>query len=220
MSTAERTAATFRVRGLVQGVGFRPFVYRLARDLGLAGWVCNDSAGVLIHVEGAANDLAGFEQRLGVEAPRAAVIASVTRQEAMPDGCCTFRVTNSRREPAPGEALRVPPDRAVCAACQGDVFNPSDRRHGYPFTTCTDCGPRYSIVRSLPYDRAATSMDGFPLCAACLAEYEDPLCRRFHAEPIACTDCGPQILLYEQPSRGARQSEPRLLSCRPGGSSL
>ena len=201
MPTVERTAASFRIRGLVQSVGFRPFVYRLAHELSLVGWVCNDSAGVLIHAEGSEDDLVRFEQRLRTNAPPAARIASITRQEAASNGYDTFRVTISRREPAPGEALRVPPDRALCLACRRDIFDPCDRRYVYPFTTCTDCGPRYSILRSLPYDRSFTSMDVFPMCTACRAEYEDPLCRRFHAEPIACPDCGPQVLLYERPGQ-------------------
>jgi hydrogenase maturation protein HypF len=201
MRTAERTAARFRVKGLVQGVGFRPFVYRLACELGLGGWVCNDPAGVLIHAEGDAEALARFEECLRGAAPRAAAIGSLTRQPAPPAGCETFRVAPSRPGTVTGATLRVPPDRAVCEACKEDVTDRPDRRHGYPFTTCTDCGPRYSILRALPYDRAATSMDRFPLCAACRAEYEDPSCRRFHAEPIACPACGPRVVLCDERGR-------------------
>ena len=201
MRTAEKNAAKFRVRGLVQGVGFRPFVYRLARTLGLAGWVRNDSSGVLIHAEGPANALSLFEQRLRAGAPAAAVVGAVACRRVPPAGYRDFRVTPSRSATPHTDGLRVPPDRAVCAACRADVADPADRRFGYPFATCTDCGPRYSVLHRLPYDRPATGMERFRPCPECRAEYEDPETRRFHAETLACPACGPQAALRDGTGR-------------------
>ena len=201
MRTAELTAARFRVRGVVQGVGFRPFVYRLACKLRLAGWVHNDPDGVLIHVEGEPQRLNRFEKLLIQRAPVAARIAGVGREAAVAEGHKQFRVAASVSNCNHIDQLRVPPDQACCAACIREVLDPHDRRYQYPLTTCTDCGPRYSIIRRLPYDRPSTSMAGFPLCSACEAEYTNPEWRRFHAQPIACPECGPQVALWDE--RGA-----------------
>ncbi len=193
-------AVEVAVQGVVQGVGFRPFVYRLARRLGLSGWVSNDTQGVCIHAEGPLRQLARFEELLAEQAPPAAAVTGVASVPARPAGHASFRILPSRRDEGarPGDAclVRVPPDRAACPECRRETANPADRRHGYPFTTCTDCGPRYSILRRMPYDRPDTTMAGFPLCPACRAEYEGPDHRRFHAQPIACPDCGPRVALW------------------------
>jgi hydrogenase maturation protein HypF len=197
-------AARFRVRGLVQGVGFRPFVYRVARDLGLRGWVCNDPAGVLVHAEGTPDALDQLSRLLQAHPPPAAVISSVVRTPKTPVGLADFLVVPSRPGRLQGNALRVPPDRVLCPACRRDTLDPANRRHGYPFTTCTDCGPRFSLLRSLPYDRSTTGMAGYPLCPNCHVEYTDPLNRRFHAETIACPDCGPRASLFKKPVNSAQ----------------
>jgi hydrogenase maturation protein HypF len=177
-----------RARGVVQGVGFRPFVYRLAREHGLGGYVLNDGDGVLIEVEGA--ELDGFAGELVTRAPAIATVDSVTAESLAPLGETDFRIVESV---AQGRSALIPPDLATCDRCLAELFDPADRRHRYPFINCTECGPRFTIVRSVPYDRPNTTMAGFPLCAECRREYEDPLDRRFHAEPIACPVCGPQL---------------------------
>jgi hydrogenase maturation protein HypF len=194
-------AASFRVRGVVQGVGFRPFVYRLARKLRLAGWVRNDADGVLIHAEGPPRQVERFEKLLIRKTPAQVRIASVTRDVAFPEGHRRFRITTSAGDTSRIEQVRVPLDRAACAVCVREVFDRDDRHYDYPLTTCTECGPRYSIIRRLPYDRPQTSMASFPLCRACDAEYGNPDRRRFHAQPIACPKCGPQVALWDD--RGA-----------------
>lgn len=195
-------AVALRVRGLVQGVGFRPFVFRLARQLRLTGWVRNDARGVAIHVEGHPRRLERFCAGLVHGAPRCAKVSGLQRVPAMPAGHTDFRIVPSSddgRETTDG--MRVPTDRATCPACRREVFDASNRRHGYPFTNCTSCGPRYSIVRDLPYDRPATSMAAFALCADCRREYQAPADRRFHAEPVACAVCGPQVALWNGEGR-------------------
>ncbi len=177
-----------RVRGCVQGVGFRPFAYGLARDMGLAGHVLNDADGVLIEVEGpAAGD---FVVALREQAPPLARIDDIEVCELAPTGGDGFAILESRGGRA---ATRIAADAAVCDACLGELRNPDSRFHGYAFVNCTHCGPRFTITRSLPYDRAQTSMAVFPMCAACRPEYTDPRNRRFHAEPVACPDCGPRL---------------------------
>lgn len=207
---ARLAAARFRVQGLVQSVGFRPFVYRAARGLHLRGWVCNDPAGVLIHVEGPAEALDQFSHLLHTQPPPAAVVSSIVRTAAPAEGLTDFQVVPSRPGPLQGNALRVPRDRVLCAACRREIFDPANRRHGYPFTTCTDCGPRFSLLHTLPYDRPTTGMAGFPLCPACHAEYTDPLDRRFHAETIACPACGPRLALRDAAGRPLAADEPAL----------
>ena len=188
-----RTRRAFRVSGIVQGVGFRPFVYRLAEAFALAGRVWNDSAGVGIEAEGAAEALDAFAAALRTEAPLAAAVASVTFSELPPTGEEGFRILPS---PA-GTAARtlVSPDLAVCADCRREILSTENRRYGYAFTNCTNCGPRYSIIRGVPYDRPLTSMALFQMCPACQREYDDPADRRFHAQPNACADCGPAYRL-------------------------
>ncbi|MGH3077591.1 MAG: carbamoyltransferase HypF [Gaiellaceae bacterium] len=179
-----------RVRGVVQGVGFRPFVHRLATRGGLGGFVLNDGEGVVVEVEGSERTLEAFLQALIDEAPPLARVDSVEADRVAVLGESSFAVVASR---AAGGSALVPPDVATCDACLEELFDSGDRRYRYPFLNCTDCGPRFTIVRSVPYDRSSTTMAGFPLCADCRREYEDPGDRRFHAEPIACPACGPRL---------------------------
>ncbi len=189
-----------RVRGAVQGVGFRPFVYRLARELALSGWVRNDGAGVIIEVQGAATEVDRFVQRLSNDAPRLARVASVeTREQSLGPPTAGFAIVESK---GGSVTTTVAADAAVCEDCLRELFEPNDRRYRYPFINCTQCGPRYTITRALPYDRAQTSMSGFAQCPACLAEYTSPAHRRFHAEPNACPVCGPRLALVDAEGQG------------------
>jgi hydrogenase maturation protein HypF len=190
-----------RVTGVVQGVGFRPFVYRLARSLELGGFVGNDSGGVFIEVEGTPDRLDGFVERLGADAPPASRIATIRVQERDVREQSGFEIVPSR-DFARAQTL-VSPDLTVCDACLAEISDPADRRHGYAFTNCTDCGPRYTIIESLPYDRPRTTMAAFAMCEACQQEYEDPADRRFHAQPNACPGCGPNLRLDRLASAGA-----------------
>lgn len=190
-----RVARVIRIRGTVQGVGFRPFAYRLAHRYGLGGWVGNDEAGVEIHAEGAEEDLAAFERALVAHAPPAAQIAAIEAVDGRPAGLAAFVIRPSDAGQAP--TVPISPDIATCQACLAELFDPGDRRYRYPYINCTDCGPRYSIVRGLPYDRPRTTMAGWPMCAACRREYDDPANRRFHAQPIACHACGPAYVFED-----------------------
>ena len=194
----------FRVSGIVQGVGYRPFVYRLAMRCGLTGWVLNDSAGVGIEAEGDAAELEKFAAALRDEAPLAASVTAVTVREMQPLGETAFRILPSPAGDAP--RTLVSPDLAVCADCRREVLDARDRRHGYAFTNCTNCGPRYSIIRGVPYDRLMTTMAAFRMCGACQGEYDDPADRRFHAQPNACADCGPAYRLLTE--AGAFDGDP------------
>ncbi|MGF1462683.1 MAG: carbamoyltransferase HypF [Maricaulaceae bacterium] len=180
--------AHVRVRGAVQGVGFRPFVWSLAQELGLAGSVLNDEDGVWVEAEGWALD--AFLSRLTTDAPPLARVDRVEVTETAPVGARQFTIARSAK--ASSAKTLITPDAATCPACLAEMFDPADRRYRYPFANCTHCGPRYTITASLPYDRAQTSMAGFPMCQACRGEYEDPADRRFHAQPNACADCGPR----------------------------
>lgn len=185
-----RQTVEIRVRGTVQGVGFRPTVWRLACDEGLVGEVFNDSLGVLIRTTGNSGAISQFLTRLHREAPPLSQIENIETQILAPQDFETFRITES----VGGEnRTRVTPDAAICAACRDEVLDPKERRYGYPFANCTHCGPRFSIVNEVPYDRVNTTMAAFPLCASCEREYREPSDRRFHAQPIACADCGPSI---------------------------
>jgi hydrogenase maturation protein HypF len=182
-----------RIEGTVQGVGFRPYVYRLADELGVAGHVLNDSRGVVVEVEAPEETVERFLARLPAEAPPLATVERVTSERLEELGEQGFAI---RESPAGGEPrAAVTPDSATCDDCLAEIFDPADRRHRYPFTNCTNCGPRFTIVRDVPYDRPATTMAGFTMCEACRAEYEDPSDRRFHAQPNACPECGPRLRL-------------------------
>ncbi len=193
-SGAPRVRRSLVVSGLVQGVGFRPFVYRLATELGLSGWVKNSRDGVRVEVEGAAHAVDELTRRIQSEPPAHAAIRRVTVATGVPLGVVGFAIEPSDASGA--QAIYVPTDLAPCQACVRQVCDPADRRYRYPFTTCTQCGPRFTIIHAMPYDRAHTTMARFALCAACRREYEDPGNLRFHAEPIACQTCGPQLALW------------------------
>ena len=190
------SARTIEVHGVVQGVGFRPFVWRLADEAGLTGWVRNRSGVVEIVVEGEDSTLDEFCSALQTRPPPLASVESVTWRAATPVGFETFEVDESVVG-LDGERL-VSPDAATCENCLRELFDAMDRRFRYPFINCTDCGPRFTIIRGLPYDRERTSMRAFPMCEACAREYHDPGDRRFHAEPIACPSCGPRLELVDR----------------------
>jgi hydrogenase maturation protein HypF len=186
-----RRRTKVRVHGTVQGVGFRPYVYRLAGELELGGYVLNDTHGVLLEVEGTATAVEHFLARLEPDAPPLAVLERVVAEELVPGGERVFTIRES-----PGGGIPdapVAPDTATCADCLRELFDPADRRFRYPFINCTNCGPRFTIVRGVPYDRPLTTMASFTMCEACRAEYEDPSDRRFHAQPNACPECGPSL---------------------------
>ena len=194
------------VSGIVQGVGFRPYVYRLATERRLTGSIVNTAAGVTIQIQGPAETVEDFLACLPVEAPPLARITAVRVRELPCNGDREFAIRASHA----GEERRVliSPDVALCADCRRELFDPGDRRFRYAFINCTNCGPRYTIIRDLPYDRAATSMAVFPMCAACQREYDDPRNRRFHAQPNACWECGPQVELWDAAGRRVPTSDP------------
>ncbi len=183
----------YRITGIVQGVGFRPFVFTLATRLGLTGFVGNDSSGVFVEVEGTAATLDSFGTCILSETPPLAYIEQITFCDLPIQASADFVIAHSEIDPA--QRTLISPDQAICADCLHELFDPADRRYRYPFINCTNCGPRFTITRDIPYDRPLTTMAGFPLCAACQAEYVDPRNRRFHAQPNACPVCGPQVAL-------------------------
>jgi len=193
--TVAPTAATQRLRitlrGAVQGVGFRPFVYRLANQLGLSGWVLNSSAGLVVEVEGPPVQLNAFERRLECDRPKASVVTARESAWLVPEGSTRFEILSSETDS--GKSVNVLPDLATCTDCREELFDPANRRFEYPFTNCTNCGPRYTIVVDIPYDRPNTTMREFVLCPLCREEYGNPANRRFHAQPNACTVCGPRL---------------------------
>ncbi|MFF8774128.1 carbamoyltransferase HypF [Kitasatospora sp. NPDC015120] len=199
------------VSGVVQGVGFRPFVFALATELGLAGTVTNTGEGVLAEVEGGPEAVEAFCRRIAGDAPPLALVAAVEHAPLTPTGARGFAIAPSRA----GGPRRtpVPPDTATCADCLAELTDPDDRRHRHPFISCTNCGPRHTIVTGLPYDRANTTMAGFPLCPDCTREYTDPADRRFHAQPLCCHACGPRLTLTV-PGRPAVEREAALDGAR------
>jgi hydrogenase maturation protein HypF len=203
MRTRDHQRARIIARGAVQGVGFRPFVYRLATELKLQGYVSNSSQGVFIEVEGACDSLQRFLSRLEKEKPPSARIQSLESSFLDAAGYDAFEIRES--EGGERKTALILPDLSTCADCLREIFDPIDRRHRYPFTNCTNCGPRFSIIEGLPYDRANTSMKKFAMCADCDREYHDPFDRRFHAQPNACPQCGPQLQLWDE--NGAMVSE-------------
>ena len=184
------------VKGIVQGVGFRPFIYRLAHQWHLTGSIHNSESGVAIEVQGAAEDVAALLAALPSEAPPLARLDEIVIAELALREESEFRIEHSTRSQAANTLIS--PDIATCSDCLRELLDPSDRRFGYPFLNCTNCGPRFTITRSVPYDRSQTSMADFPMCALCQAEYDDPLDRRFHAQPNACWHCGPQLTLVDR----------------------
>ncbi|TNF48530.1 carbamoyltransferase HypF [bacterium] len=184
------------VEGIVQGVGFRPFVYRLATELALTGWVTNTSDGVLIEVEGSEEGLESFLSRVRAEAPTLSSIVDVSSDKLPFIGYPDFSIRSSLARA--DRSVLVSPDTALCADCRAELMDPADRRFHHPFINCTNCGPRYTIINSVPYDRPNTSMSRFVMCDQCLSEYDDPADRRFHAQPNACNECGPNLSLLKE----------------------
>ena len=201
-------ACRVHVQGLVQGVGFRPFVHRLALRHGLGGWVRNASGEVEIALEGPPREIDAFLAELRAEAPPLARIETVEREIAVPTGARAFTIAPSAVDPA--ERQPVSPDVATCAACLRELFDPADRRHRYPFITCTDCGPRYTVISAMPYDRERTSMAAFAQCPACLAEYGRPADRRYHSETNSCPTCGPRLWYVAKTGVRTTGTEPAL----------
>ena len=194
------------VSGVVQGVGFRPFVYKLASQAGLAGSIGNDTAGVTIEVEGAETEIKSFLTRLRMETPALARIDSITVHELKPTGEEGFRIVAS--EVLGRVSTGIPADAATCADCLRELLDPMDRRYRYPFINCTNCGPRFTITKQIPYDRPQTSMARFTMCMRCQAEYDDPRDRRFHAQPNACWDCGPRVWLESPEGKSVPADDP------------
>ena len=186
------------IQGIVQGVGFRPFIYRLAHAHRLSGWVMNTPSGVILEAQGEPSEVQRFLASVEDLAPPLAVISALHSEKIIPVAEQDFVIKASGGD---GDAVQIAPDGDVCVDCLQELFDPSDRRYHYPFINCTNCGPRYSIIQGVPYDRALTTMAPFELCAACRAEYEDPLHRRFHAQPNACPDCGPALILLDNQGR-------------------
>src|SRR6266496_481320 len=194
------------VTGIVQGVGFRPFVYRLANELKLTGVIRNTSSGVTIEVQGPRETVDYFLLHLSQDAPPLARITGIHSTEVSCQADAEFRIVHGDGKQE--THTLISPDVAICTDCLRELFDPVDRRCGYPFINCTNCGPRFTIVRDIPYDRAATSMAVFPMCSACQAEYDDPLNRRFHAQPNACRDCGPQVALWDKSGKAIQRDDP------------
>ena len=195
MTTPPPTAARLEINGIVQGVGFRPFIYGLARHHGLTGEVANTATGVSLLLEGPANQIQAFIDDLPRRKPPLAQIVEISRTQASPAGFTAFSIVKSRESAT--RATLISPDVMVCEDCLAEMRDPADRRFGYPFINCTNCGPRYTIIDDIPYDRPKTSMRQFTMCPACQAEYDDPDNRRFHAQPNACPVCGPQVTLCD-----------------------
>src|SRR3954447_16762460 len=193
----------YTVTGVVQGVGFRPFVHRIAAELALSGFVGNAAGAVFVEVQGDADAVAVFADRLVAQPPPLARIAAVVDEARSVEPGSGFAIVPSR---GGAGVTPIPPDVALCADCLRELFDPADRRHRHPFITCTNCGPRFTIITGLPYDRPATTMAGFPMCKACAAEYADPADRRFHAQPVCCPDCGPTLVFW--PAHASQQGHP------------
>jgi len=200
-----REALSICVRGIVQGVGFRPFVYRRACTHGLTGWVLNGERGVEIHAEGEAGELQAFVRELREQPPPAARISEFETKSVQPAGFEAFTIRESERRDLP--TVRISPDLPVCVNCLRELFDPGDPRYLYPYNNCTDCGPRYTVILSLPYDRAHTTMQAWPLNGLCASQYADPADRRFHAQPVACPECGPHYYLRENSEESLRDGE-------------
>ncbi|HKI86849.1 MAG TPA: carbamoyltransferase HypF, partial [Thermoanaerobaculia bacterium] len=210
--TAVLEGRRISIRGIVQGVGFRPWVYRLAHETGIRGSVRNDSTGVLIEAFGSNGSLAEFIRQLESAAPPAASIAELTWEAIPAEKRSAFEI--ERSESGPERRVSIPADLATCDKCLEEIFDPTNRRYRYAFTNCTDCGPRFTIVREVPYDRPATTMSVFDMCPRCQAEYDDPGDRRFHAQPNACPDCGPRLRLLNARGDELTTSDPIAAAAR------
>ncbi len=204
--TVDYAAKKLEVNGIVQGVGFRPFVYNLANHYGLKGEVANTSAGVSIHIEGPPECIQGFETDLAAKCPPLAHVVSISGESAPVKPCADFKIVKSRGRAH--KSTLISPDVSICADCLQELFDPADRRYLYPFINCTNCGPRYTIIDDVPYDRPKTCMRHFKMCAACQAEYDDPANRRFHAQPNACVRCGPHVSLYDNRRKAVDTADP------------
>ncbi|HEY4959128.1 MAG TPA: acylphosphatase, partial [Caldimonas sp.] len=200
-------ARRLRIGGCVQAVGFRPFVYRLAHRLGLRGWVRNDGGEVVIQVQGSAEQLRRFAMALQAEAPPAARIEHIDAAIVAEEPLSGFRIEQSA--PSAKAHVHLPADLFACDDCLSEMRDPAARRHRYPFINCTQCGPRYTLIRAMPYDRANTTLAPFRMCDECMADYLDPLDRRFHAQPLACAACGPS-LVWTQAGLGTPGNEAAL----------
>jgi hydrogenase maturation protein HypF len=207
------SGSRIRITGIVQGVGFRPFVYNLAMRMNLRGWVRNTSAGVDIQVDGDAAALSEFARRLREEAPPLALIAALEVESCSSNEFATFEILHS--EPVPGAFQPISPDVSICKDCLRELFDPDDARYLYPFINCTNCGPRFTIIQDIPYDRPKTTMAPFAMCPTCRAEYEDPTDRRFHAQPVACPDCGPKTWLEVEGLKLKNESQFSTLNLQP-----
>jgi hydrogenase maturation protein HypF len=195
-----------KVNGIVQGVGFRPFVFQLAQKYGLRGEVANTSSGVSIHVEGLAEHVTSFETDLATEAPPLAYVVDISSQTQTVKHYADFAIVKSQGESE--MSTLISPDVSVCDDCLAELLDPGDRRYRYPFINCTNCGPRYTIIDDIPYDRPKTSMRHFNMCGPCQAEYDDPANRRFHAQPNACDDCGPHVGLFDNRKNEIGKQDP------------
>ena len=200
-----------RVGGIVQGVGFRPFVFGLAEQCKVTGWVRNTSSGVEIEINGTPQAVSQFAETLRTSPPPLARIDRFETERISPNGAVDFQILVS--QPQEGEFLPISPDMTICPDCQRELFDPQDRRFRYPFINCTNCGPRFTIVKDIPYDRPKTTMADFPLCPTCAGEYHDPRDRRFHAQPVACPDCGPRVWI-EIDGRRAEEQEAAIQTAR------
>jgi hydrogenase maturation protein HypF len=199
-------AKRIEVNGIVQGVGFRPFVYNLARQYDLKGEVANTAAGVSIHIEGPPEDIRAFEKDLTANCPPLAHVVDISEHREAVKPFAEFRIVKSRGQAQ--MATLISPDVSICDDCRQELFDPADRRYRYPFINCTNCGPRYTIIDDIPYDRPKTSMRHFQMCAACQAEYDDPTNRRFHAQPNACEKCGPHVSFHDHRRRPISADDP------------
>jgi len=197
---------SINVSGIVQGVGFRPFIYSLAKKYSLKGFVLNNTLGVKIEVEGEREKMKSFLSEIKTSAPPLAVIQRIKYEKLAPLGYAAFEIRKSRKEKE--ELVPISPDISICHDCLRELFDPGDRRFGYPFINCTNCGPRFTIIQDIPYDRSRTTMKIFRMCPDCQVEYEDPLNRRFHAQPNACPVCGPQVMLLDVEGRKAQVADP------------
>ena len=200
------------ITGVVQGVGFRPFVYNLATDLNLKGWVKNTSAGVMIEADGDKDALDSFLQKLRDDAPPLARIDDFSASFGPGNGFTQFDIIHS--ESVDGAFQPISPDVAICDDCLRELFDPNDKRYRYPFLNCTNCGPRFTIIQDIPYDRPFTTMGGFKLCPDCEREYKDPTNRRFHAQPVACPVCGPKVWLEQNAEVRMQNDEAIAKTCK------